>query len=192
MAVRKLQQAEARNNANNANNDQDKKNKKGKGKGGRKGKSGRKGKNTKKGKEKNVTKGKSDNNDDNDDEVEWDGDIGGTCNNGDKAKCDNIEAKIIHNEEENNKDEGKQSNVSNKGEQSVDNKLGSKHHKDCDDKGNCDESEHDKHSNNETETLDKVHTLETPQEILPKTFKYGLTLVSLSNEALEIRKTMRK
>src|SRR5919107_1892295 len=84
-----------------------------KGKGGRKGKSGKKGKDTKKGNEKNVMKGKSDDNNNNDDEVKWDGDIGGTCNNSDKAKCDNIEAKIIHDEEENNKDEGKQSNVNN-------------------------------------------------------------------------------
>src|SRR5688572_29751053 len=139
-------------------------------------------------------KGKSEednNNNDNNDEVKWDGDIEGVCNNGNKAKCDNIEARIINDGKE-NKDEGKQSNVSNKRVQSVDDKLGSKHHKDCNDKGNGEVSEGDKHSDNAKETLDKVHTLETPQEILPKTLKYGSTLVSLSKEALEIRKTMRK
>ena len=179
----KLQQAEARNNTVNADNDQDKKTTKGKGRG------GKNGKDTKKGKEEDVMKGNSDNN--NDDEIEWDGNIGGTCDDDNKAKCDNIEARIINDDNKNNKNEEKQTKVRNKREQIVDNKLGSKHYEDSDNKENCDESKHDKHSNKEKDTLDKVHT-ETLQEILPKTFKYGLTLVSLSNEALEIWKTIRK
>src|SRR5687768_15943503 len=74
----KFQQAEARNNAVDANNDQDKKTTKGKGK------SGKNGKDTEKGKEEDVMKGNSNNN--NDDEVKWDGDIGGTCDDDNKAK----------------------------------------------------------------------------------------------------------
>ena len=73
-------------------------------------------------------KGKNDNN--NDDEVERDGDIGQTYDDDNNAKCDNIEARIINNDKENNKNEEKQTKVSDTREQIVNNKLSSKHHKD--------------------------------------------------------------
>ena len=60
-------------------------------------------------------KGKNDN--DNDDEVEWDGDIGGTYDDDNKAKSDNIEARIINNDNKNNKKEEKQTKVSDGREQ---------------------------------------------------------------------------
>ena len=54
---------------------------------------------------------------------------------------------------------------------------------------NCDDGNY---SNNDEESLDKLHASKTPQGVHPASFKYGSILVTLGSEAAEIQQTMCK